>query len=200
MTQTRTIRTRTGATIAAIGVAALVAACGSSHPSNSGSAASGSGSSAVSGTPVSDKTLQISIMSGKDGRYLAGPGGRAIYLWVADSRDKSHCSGACAKFWPPVLSKSKPSAGSGVRASDLGTIAHSGGERQVTYNGHPLYYFLEDSHRGMIKGEGNNGFGAKWWLVSPSGAAITHSSSSGSGSGYSATTTSSTSSAAGGWG
>ena len=95
MTQTRTIRTKTGATLAAIGVAALVAACGSSHSSNSGSASSGSSGStgsAVSGTPASDHTLQISVVSGKDGRYLAGAGGRAIYLWVADGHNKSHCT------------------------------------------------------------------------------------------------------------
>jgi predicted lipoprotein with Yx(FWY)xxD motif len=208
MTQTRTIRTKTGATLAAIGVAALVAACGSSHSSNPGSASSGSSGStgsAVSATPAADHTLQISIASGKDGRYLAGAGGRAIYLWVADGHNQSHCtSGGCAKFWPAVLTKSKPSAGSGVKASGLGTISHSGGERQVTDNGHPLYYFAEDKSRGMTKGQGSNGFGAKWWLVSPSGTAITHSgSSSGSGSGSSgtsATTTSSSSSASGGWG
>ncbi len=68
---------------------------------------------------------------------------------MADGHDKSHCtSGACAKYWPAVLTKSKPTAGSGVKASDLGTIAHSGGERQVTYNGHPLYYFAEDPRAG----------------------------------------------------
>jgi predicted lipoprotein with Yx(FWY)xxD motif len=197
MTQTRPIRTRTGATVVAVGVAALVAACGSSgHANSSGSA---------SGTPASDHTVQISIVSGKDGRYLAGAGGRAIYLWVADAHDTSHCtSGACAKFWPAVLTKSKATTGSGVKGSDLGTISHSGGERQVTYNGHPLYYFAEDKSRGVTRGQGSNAFGAKWWLVSPSGAAITHSGSSGgSGSGSSgtpATTTSSSSSAAGGWG
>jgi predicted lipoprotein with Yx(FWY)xxD motif len=194
MIQSR-IRTRAGATIAAVGVAALVAACGSSGHSNS--------SASASGTPASDHTLQISSVSGHDGRYLTGANGRAVYLWVADGRDMSRCtSGGCAKFWPAVLTKSKPTAGSGVKASDLGTIAHKGGERQVTYNGHPLYYFSEDTSRGMTKGQGSNGFGAKWWLVSPSGSAITHSGSSGSSgsSPTSTTTTSSSSSASGGWG
>jgi predicted lipoprotein with Yx(FWY)xxD motif len=196
MTQTRTIKTKAGATVAAIGVAALVAACGSSGHSNN--------SASASGTPASDHTLQISVVSGHDGRYLAGANDRAVYLWVADGHDKSRCtSGACAKYWPAVLTKSTPSAGQGVKSSDLGTIAHKGGERQVTYNGHPLYYFAGDTGRGMTKGQGSNGFGAKWWLVSPSGAAITHTSSSagsGSGSGTSATTTSSSSSSSGGWG
>jgi predicted lipoprotein with Yx(FWY)xxD motif len=178
MTHLRTIRTKTGTTLAAIGVAALVAACGSSaHSSNSASSgSSGSNSAAVSGTPVSDRTLQLSVVSGKDGQYLAGAGGRAAYLWVADGHDQSRCtSGGCAKFWPAVLTKSKVSAGSGVKASDLGTIAHSGGERQVTYDGHPLYYFAGDMSKGSLTGQGSDNFGAKWWLVAPSGAAITKS-------------------------
>jgi predicted lipoprotein with Yx(FWY)xxD motif len=197
MTQTRTIKTKAGATVAAIGVAALVAACGSSGHSNH--------AASVSGTPASDRTLQISVVSGHDGRYLAGANDHAVYLWVADGHDKSRCtSGACAKYWPAVLTKSTASAGPGVKSSDLGTIAHKGGERQVTYDGHPLYYFAGDTARGMTKGQGSNGFGAKWWLVSPSGSAITHSASAG-GSGSSptsstTTTTSSSSSSSGsGW-
>jgi predicted lipoprotein with Yx(FWY)xxD motif len=212
MTHLRMIRTKTGTTLAAVGVAALVAACGSSaHSSNSASSgSSGSSGTPVSGTPASDKSLQVSLVSGHDGKYLAGPGGRALYLWVADGHNMSHCSGACAQAWPALLSKSKPLAGSGVKASDLGTIAHKGGEKQVTYDGHPLYYFVGDPHHGTTKGQGSNAFGAKWWLVSAAGAAITSSSSagssgssggSGSGSGApSSTTTSSSSSASGGWG
>jgi len=195
MTQTRTIRTRAGAAVAAVGVAALVAACGSSGHSQ--------GAASASATPASDHTLQISVVSGHDGRYLTGTGGRAVYLWVADGRDLSRCTtGGCASLWPAVLTKSRPSAGSGVKTSDLGTIAHRGGERQVTYDGHPLYYFAQDTTRGMTEGQGSNSFGAKWWLVSPSGSAITHrgSSSAASGAGGTSTTTSSSGSASGGWG
>jgi hypothetical protein len=56
----------------------------------------------------------------------------------------------------------------------------------VTYNGHPLYYFAGDSGPGTTSGQGSDEFGAKWWLVAPSGAAITHSASSGSSSSSSA--------------
>ncbi len=62
--------------------------------------------------------------------------------------------------------------------ADLGTITRSGGVKQVTYKGHPLYYFSGDSHPGQTSGQGSSAFGAKWWLVSPSGASITKSSSS----------------------
>jgi hypothetical protein len=75
-------------------------------------------------------------------------------------------------------------------AADLGTLARSDGTKQVTYKGHPLYYYAGDPNSGTTTGQGSNQFGAKWWLVAPSGAAITGSGSSGG----------STSSSGGGWG
>jgi predicted lipoprotein with Yx(FWY)xxD motif len=118
--------------------------------------------------------------------YLTGESGRAIYLWVADKGSTSSCSGACAQAWPPVTTTGSPKAGSGVTASMLGTTKRSDGTEQVTYNGHPLYYFVADTAAGTTKGQGSDSFGAKWWLVTPSGSAITASggsSSDGSSSG-----------------
>jgi predicted lipoprotein with Yx(FWY)xxD motif len=126
---------------------------------------------------------------GAAGTYLIGPSGHALYLWVADSGGKSSCSGECAKVWPPLIAHGTPQAASGAIAADLGTIARAGGVEQVTYKGHPLYYFVADSGKGLTKGQGNNGFGAKWWLVAPSGSALTSASTasaSGGSSGYGA--------------
>jgi hypothetical protein len=103
-------------------------------------------------------------------------------------------------------------SGSAV-ASDLGTITRSDGTKQVTYDGHPLYYFAGDSGAGQANGQGSDGFGAKWWLVSPAGGDVTATvtsftaSSSGSGSSGSGSSGSSTaptptatkSAAGGGW-
>jgi len=86
-----------------------------------------------------------------------------------------------------------------VNASDLGTIMRSDGSEQVTYKGHPLYYFVADTSAGSTKGQGSDGFGAKWWLIAPSGAAITASATSAS-SGGSSSGGSSSSSSSGGWG
>jgi hypothetical protein len=66
-------------------------------------------------------------------------------------------------------------AASGVTASQLGTTARSGGVKQVTYDGHPLYYFASDTSKGSLTGQGSDSFGAKWWLVTPAGTAITAS-------------------------
>jgi predicted lipoprotein with Yx(FWY)xxD motif len=114
--------------------------------------------------------------------YLTGMSGRAIYLWTADKGSTSSCSGACAQAWPPVTTTGKPAAGSGVTAADLGTTKRSDGSEQVTYKGHPLYYFVADKTAGSTSGQGSDGFGAKWWLVAPSGSAITTSSGSSGGS------------------
>jgi predicted lipoprotein with Yx(FWY)xxD motif len=131
-------------------------------------------------------------MKGADGTYLVGPAGRALYLWVADKNGMSNCSGACATVWPPVIAKSNPSASAGVKVSDLGRITRSDGSKQLTYQGHPLYYYIADGHAGMTTGQGSNSFGAKWWLVAPSGAAITAGNSTAAASGGS--------SSGGGWG
>jgi hypothetical protein len=64
-------------------------------------------------------------------------------------------------------------AAGGVNQADLSTFTRSDGSKQVAYDGHPLYYFVGDSKPGEITGQGNDGFGAKWWLVNPSGTAIT---------------------------
>jgi predicted lipoprotein with Yx(FWY)xxD motif len=177
MHKLRRIRYRIGAVTALIGVSVLVAACGSSSSTTTATAAAGAGGSTASttatATAAASKGVAIGTATGKDGTYLTGAGGRTLYLWVADSGGMSSCSGACAKAWPPLTTKGKPIAGSGVHAADLGTIKRSDGSTQVTYNGHPLYYFVEDKGKGSITGQGSDAFGAKWWLVSPAGAAIT---------------------------
>lgn len=132
----------------------------------------------------------VSTSSGPLGSYLTADSGRSVYLWEADSAGTSTCTGACASVWPPVTTTGTPQASGGATASDLGTITRSDGSHQVTYAGHPLYYFAKDSAPGQTTGEGSNGFGAKWWLVSPtgspitSGASVSSSPTASSGGGY----------------
>jgi predicted lipoprotein with Yx(FWY)xxD motif len=66
-----------------------------------------------------------------------------------------------------------PKAGNGVKASMLGTIHRSDGGTQVTYNHHPLYYYSGDSGAGQQNGQAINAFGAAWYVVTPSGGAVT---------------------------
>lgn len=202
MTGSKTLRSRLAGAGALLAVGVLVAGCGSSASSDGGGSSAAASGSHASGTPAADRALTIAITSGSHGPHLVGPDRRAIYLWEADRGGMSRCSGACAASWPPVIAKSKPSTGAGVKTRDLGLIRRSGGARQVTYAGHPLYYYAGDAAPGQTSGQGSDGFGARWWLVSPSGSAITggHSSSSASlypSAGSAASTGSSGSS--GGW-
>jgi predicted lipoprotein with Yx(FWY)xxD motif len=204
MASRRTARFRIVGVAALATAALIIAGCGSSNSSSStttatAAAATAPAASTTSTTAATASGVTIKTAKGSGGTYLAGPNGHAVYLWVADSGGKSACMGTCAKAWPPVVTKGNPTAGSGVDASDLGTTMRSDGTEQVTYKGHPLYYFVADTSAGSTKGQGSDGFGAKWWLVAPSGTAITAGATSAStSSGGSTSSTSSSSGSA--WG
>jgi predicted lipoprotein with Yx(FWY)xxD motif len=193
-------------TAGALGAALLAAAC------SSGSSSTGAGSTATgtgAGASASGSGTVISTASASGSTFLTD-GGRAVYLWVKDTGDTSACSGACTGTWPPVTATGTVTAAGSVKAADLGTITRSDGTKQVTYDGHPLYFFSGDTGSGMASGQGSTSFGAKWWLVAPAGTDVTAavssftpaSTSGGSGSTPSAPAPSapaSSSHAGGGW-
>jgi predicted lipoprotein with Yx(FWY)xxD motif len=108
-----------------------------------------------------------------DGTILVDSTGRALYLWEADTGTSSTCTGECAAQWPPLTTRGRPTASGGAEDSRLGTSRRSDGSTQVTYNGHPLYFFAGDSGPGQENGQGSDAFGAPWWVVNPAGEAVT---------------------------
>jgi predicted lipoprotein with Yx(FWY)xxD motif len=104
------------------------------------------------------------------GNVIAGPHGRTVYLLTADSRNHSTCYSTCARNWPPLITTGKPHVGSGLNSSLLGTALRTNGTRQVTYNGHPLYYFSGDTAAGQTNGEGLFAFGGYWYAVNAAGS------------------------------
>jgi predicted lipoprotein with Yx(FWY)xxD motif len=106
------------------------------------------------------------------GRILVDSRGITLYDFVPDKRSKSVCYDACAAIWPPLTTNGKPIAGHGVKASLLGTTKRSDGKLEVTYNHHPLYYFVSDGKPGQTTGQGLNQFGGPWWVISPAGKEI----------------------------
>jgi predicted lipoprotein with Yx(FWY)xxD motif len=98
------------------------------------------------------------------GRVLTDQNGRTLYLFDEDERHRSHCFGGCAEVWPPALVRGRPRAGAGVAAEKLTTTRRGRSDRQLVYDGHPLYRLDADTRPGQIQGEG---FGGSWWLVSP---------------------------------
>jgi predicted lipoprotein with Yx(FWY)xxD motif len=194
----------------AVGVALLAAACSSAGSSSPAASSTPAGASAPSSAPASggasaSGATVITTASSSAGTFLTSGSGRAIYLWAKDAGAMSACTGACASAWPPVTGTA--TAAGSAKASDLGTITRSDGTKQVTYDGHPLYYFVGDSGPGTASGQGSDNFGAKWWLVAPTGSDLTGSvssftaaASSGSGGAAPAAPAApSSSSAGGGW-
>ena len=111
--------------------------------------------------------------AGDLGKIIVDGKSRTLYLFEKDKNGKSKCSGACATNWPPLLTKGKPKASGGVKASKLGTTKRSDGTTQVTYGGHPLYTFVADKNKpGSTKGEGLDAFGAEWYVVGTNGKKI----------------------------
>jgi predicted lipoprotein with Yx(FWY)xxD motif len=106
------------------------------------------------------------------GRILVDSRGRTVYLFQKDTNGKSACAGQCATFWPPLIAVGKPVTGAGAKASLVGTTKRADGRVQLTYDGHPLYTFANDSKRGQTSGEGVNAFGGSWYVVSPAGSTV----------------------------
>jgi predicted lipoprotein with Yx(FWY)xxD motif len=124
------------------------------------------------------------VEQSKLGRILVDGRGHALYLFEKDKSRRSSCYGACAANWPPLIVTGKPTAGSGVRASLLGTTVRKDGRRQVTYKGHPLYLFALDTKKGQANGEGVEAYGAEWYAVAPSGAKVEKAAAPSGGYGY----------------
>ena len=158
----------------AVAAALVLAACGgSSTSSSSGSgSAAGYGATASSSPSSSGAAPVVSTKTGPLGTFLVDGNGRALYLWDADHGSASTCTGACAQAWPPLTITGTPKASGAVKASLLGTTKRADGSLEATYAGHPLYTFAGDSRAGQTTGEGNTGFGAPWWVVTPAGKAL----------------------------
>jgi predicted lipoprotein with Yx(FWY)xxD motif len=141
--------------IGAIGLSLVAAGCGGAIPSSNGGPAT------------------LKLMSSKDGMHLVDQSGRSLYLFKGDDTRDSYCYGACAAVWPALETSSMPHAGAGIQASALGTFKRDDGDTQVTYDGHPLYYYAGDgSTAGKTNGQEQEQFGAEWYLVNSSGKSL----------------------------
>jgi predicted lipoprotein with Yx(FWY)xxD motif len=170
------------AAVAVAGLATAVGACGNSSKSSS-SASSGGGtqtsaSSGASTTPATKPNgAKVSLAKVSFGKVLTGPSGHTVYLFLKDKGTTSQCNGKCAKVWSPLTTTGKPQAGAGLKASLLATSKRKDGTTQVTYGGHPLYYYEDDKKPGTTEGEGSKEFGAEWYAVGANGKKVEKSGS-----------------------
>jgi predicted lipoprotein with Yx(FWY)xxD motif len=173
MTRTRTITYLAGA--AALLLAVLVVA--------------GCGGNSSSASPTIPKTndgraATLGVSNGDLGKILVDSEGHTLYLFEKDTGSTSTCTGECATNWPPLLANGTPTLGSGANAALIATSKRPDGKSQVTYNGHPLYRFQNDTKAGDTNGEGLNAFGGSWFAVSAAGDKVSGPPSSGGGYGY----------------
>jgi predicted lipoprotein with Yx(FWY)xxD motif len=127
---------------------------------------------ATAAVASTSKSPSILLRTTKVGKVLVAANGRTLYLFTADKSAKSVCYGQCATYWPPLIAQ-MPTAGSGLKASLVGTTKRKDGKLQVTYGAHPLYYFADDKKAGDVNGQAFVHFGGAWWVVSAAGKKIT---------------------------
>ncbi len=127
-----------------------------------------------------DTTLQV--RPSFYGATLADGAGRTLYQFDADRGGQPTCTGPCAVTWQPYIAAGVPTAKDGnthaLEAAQIDTVTRADGRQQVTYAGHPLYYFANDAapgdpvHADDIRGAGQQQFGGTWSAVSASGAPV----------------------------
>jgi predicted lipoprotein with Yx(FWY)xxD motif len=149
------------ATILAAG-ALLLAAC--APQTGAGSAAPSTGA------------IEITVAHTDAGDALAGAGGKTLYTLSTDTSDTSTCTGNCATTWPPLLGEgSQVTAGDGVSGT-FGTITRPGGQKQVTHDGKPLYYYSGDHTAADSSGDG---VGGVWFIATVGEASASQPASAG---------------------
>ncbi len=167
----RTMTRRMALAAAAVGVAALLAACGKA-------------AGASSGGGCSNLTIGSRSIAGL-GTVLVDPNGMTLYVLKGETSSKITCTGSCATAWPPLLLPSGDSGavgGSGVSGT-FGTVERPGGGTQVTFNGMPLYTWTGDRAPGDATGQNVSNFVVVPALGGGSGSSPSQSGGGGYGPG-----------------
>lgn len=112
--------------------------------------------------------LVVRTAGSEFGRMLFDAQGQAIYLFDKETSSRAECYGACADAWPPVLTDGEPRAGGATREALLGTTPRRDGSTQVTYAGHPLYYYAHEGP-GQVLCHDVVEYGGRWLVVTPAG-------------------------------
>ena len=188
-------RRTTFSVAALVGVALILAACGSSAKKTSTAAPPTSAASASSSSAApSSNSGAIATASSPKGEILVDAKGKSLYVFDNDTTGKIACTTGCVSLWPPLAvpnGSSAPTSVTGVMAT-LGTVTRPDGTTQLTSDGRPLYTFKLDTAAGQVKGDG---FAKLWHVALASG-----NGSPPAAGGSTATTAPSSSSSSGGYG
>ena len=147
-------------------------ACGSDDTDDADAGAStpsATSSSPAAASAAAEKAATVTTAESDLGTILVDDEGMTLYLFTKDTQGsgESTCEGECLVAWPALLGE--PKAGSGADETLLGTLTRTDGTTQVSYNGWPLYYWVDDTAPGDTSGQGVQGV---WWVLDPAGDAI----------------------------
>ncbi len=108
-------------------------------------------------------TVNVRYNAAVNGNYLTNATGWTLYVFTSDTPNSglSTCYGTCSIYWQPFYA-STLNVPSAVNASAFGTITRTGGAKQSTYEGRPLYFYLGDKAPGQVNGQGVAG---TWYVV-----------------------------------
>ena len=96
-------------------------------------------------------------------KFIVDSKGNTLYNFTRDTPGVSNCKGGCLKAWP-VFYAENIVAPSIMNISDFSVITNSEGSKQVIYKQMPLYYYINDTKRGDINGQGVNN---AWFVIEP---------------------------------
>lgn len=114
-----------------------------------------------------DTTVELKVARVQSfGLFLTDADGRTLYAFDKDTMNTSNCTGTCLQNWPPYTVQGAVTADPSLDKSKVGTMTRSDGTMQVTFDGHPLYYFVNDKNPGDVKGQGVANL---WHVLSPRG-------------------------------
>jgi predicted lipoprotein with Yx(FWY)xxD motif len=169
-----------------VATATVLTGCGSGEPSSDDPPADRTSSAEATPSEAPSTTEPPPTSSAEAGRgrviksadsdfgtMLFDRSGQAIYLFAKERASKPQtikpqCYGACAKAWPPVLTEGSPQARGDARSGLVGTTRRTDGTSQVTYKGHPLYFYAHEG-KNQVLCHNITEYGGRWLVVTPKG-------------------------------
>jgi predicted lipoprotein with Yx(FWY)xxD motif len=96
------------------------------------------------------------------GHILARRDHQALYFWQVEKSagGKIHCTGQCARLWPPLIVKSASAVPRHIAgaAGTFGTVRRADGRLQVTYKKLALYTYVHEGPNQVLCNNVNGWF------------------------------------------
>jgi predicted lipoprotein with Yx(FWY)xxD motif len=143
------------AAAATVGGVSLAVTAGGSTPTYSaaGTTSTSPDPATANGATAATVHTATATVQGTAERILVDAKGLPLYTYQPDTATKSLVTGQLSVLWPPLVSSAPTAHGA---TGTLTAVATSSGQ-QVTYNGHFLYTFVQDSP-GHVTGQGVQNF------------------------------------------